>query len=473
MSVARNYPRDYVSYKGHSARYFRWIPVEYRVLEGRTAWFVPLGRLNRSEAQKLARPIAVEHDDRLAAYKRLSAAERAEIVAAGGYERWRQNVTIGEAIGLPLARFVANEVMRVTDTDAFHAEPLDVQANVALEAIQVKREADALEAKLAAARQTEARVRGKNLPNGLMSLVDLHVAEHPTLKPKVVQKMRLYMQRLIDHVGDRAPRNLTREHVVSFRDALEARGATESSVVQHLAKINTAFNTAMSLGVVAQNPAFKVKARTRTGKHGKIEKGFTGEHVKTIFAALDGEDADFQWIVKLLAYHGNRSTEICQLKVSDVATVAGVPVLRIHDENGSVKNEFSVRDVPIHPKCRGIIAYAEQVTREHGADAWLFTSLPDSVQGRGHSFQNYANGPFLRDKCKITARRTGSRHHDQTVHSFRHTWETCAREIEMPDATALALTGRALGKGSRAKYGTVPSLKQRARWLAKIDPLQG
>ncbi len=185
-----------------------------------------------------------------------------------------------------------------------------------------------------------------------------------------------------------------------------------------------------------------------------------------MFDALKDETPDFQWIVRLLAYHGARGTEICQLKCEDVTTLHGVPVLRIHGRHGSVKNKHSVRDVPIHPMCAGVVAHAAKVAAEHGADSWLFVSLTDSKQGRRHNWQNYANAKFLRAKVGITGGRL-------TMHSFRHTWRTLAREMDMPEAVSRAILGHTMGTGEHAKYGARPTLKRQAEWLAQVDPLQG
>ena len=158
-----------------------------------------------------------------------------------------------------------------------------------------------------------------------------------------------------------------------------------------------------------------------------------------------------------------------------MAKLHGIDVIRVHDKSGgSVKNRQSVRDIPIHPKCRGIIVYAAKVAKAHGADAYVFQSLkPTRTTGREHSFQNYANGKFLRSKVCITDRRAGSRQYEKSIHSFRHRFSTLCREAEMPDAIKYALKGHALGKGEGGKYGAAPSLKLRAMWIAKIDPLKG
>ena len=94
----------------------------------------------------------------------------------------------------------------------------------------------------------------------------------------------------------------------------------------------------------------------------------------------------------------------------------------------------------------------------------MFPSLTDSKQGRGHNFQNYANRKFLRLTVGITDRA-------YSIHSLRHAFSTACREAEIPDAVKYALMGHALGKGEGGKYGTGPSLKLRAKWVAKVDPL--
>ena len=224
--------------------------------------------------------------------------------------------------------------------------------------------------------------------------------------------------------------------------------------------------------MVTINPTDGVKARRQARDTlAEDDKNFTADQVRRIFDALGGETPDFQWIVKLLAYHGARSKEICQLRCTDVTTLMGVPVIRIHDRTGgTVKNRQSVRDVPIHPKCKGIVTHAAKIAEKQGGDSWLFPSLTYSKQGRAHNWQNYANRKFLRVTVGIKDRQPGRRRYNHSMHSFRHRFSTLCREI-MPEAVKYALMGHSLGKGEGGKYGAAPSLKLRANWLAKVDPL--
>ena len=118
----------------------------------------------------------------------------------------------------------------------------------------------------------------------------------------------------------------------------------------------------MSEGLLHSNPFNNVRPR-HTAAFASRRQGFT-DQVRAIFEALKGEPAHFAWIVRLLAFHGLRSGEACQLRCDDVTVLHGVPMLRIHDLHGSVKNRASVRDVPFTPL------------------AWRFGIWPRSPQGK-------------------------------------------------------------------------------------------
>ena len=145
------------------------------------------------------------------------------------------------------------------------------------------------------------------------------------------------------------------------------------------------------------NPAHGVRARDFGVKLATRRQGFTAEQVRQIFDALNGENAAFAWVVRLLAYHGMRSGEACQLRAADATVLHDIPVLRVHDLYGRVKNRASVRDIPIHPACIDILRVARDVEPKCGADAWLFPSLPAKKLGRGRWFQDHGSR-FLREK---------------------------------------------------------------------------
>ena len=148
-----------------------------------------------------------------------------------------------------------------------------------------------------------------------------------------------------------------------------------------------------------------------------------------------------------------RSGEVVQLHADDVVHLFGVPVIRVHDRHGSIKNRFSQRDVPLHPACSGFLDYAAA----HGSGRIFAVE-----DWRADRFQRFA-GVFLRRRAEIEDSAV-------TMHSLRHTWRTLAREIGMPAPVSRAVMGHAMGSDVHEGYGTGPSLRLKAEWMAKIDP---
>lgn len=223
---------------------------------------------------------------------------------------------------------------------------------------------------------------------------------------------------------------------------------------------------ALNANIIAADPSKGIKIRgSKQTTDDNDRKPFEAAHVSAIFNAAEKESADFQLVLRLLAYHGMRSGEAAQLRVDDVALKTGVQMLRIHGTFGSLKNKMSRRDIPVHPACKPLLDAHLARLRAAGETEWLFPSFKSYAAGRGAWLQRYASD-FLRDKAKITDDRL-------TLHSFRHMFRTLAREVEMPEAVSRSLMGHTLGVGEHGKYGAAPSLAKRAEWIAKIDPLAG
>ena len=101
-----------------------------------------------------------------------------------------------------------------------------------------------------------------------------------------------------------------------------------ANIGEHLCKMHVLFNLALSEGLVSNNPAHGIRARDFGIKLSAKRQGFTSAQVRDIFKALTGETDAFGWVVRLLAYHGMRSGEACQLRSADVTVLHGVPVLK-------------------------------------------------------------------------------------------------------------------------------------------------
>lgn len=454
------------AYEVHAGgfRYRRAVPASVRELVGRKFWLHSFGKVSPTEAAARAHELTARHQRQIAVLKALSQAERREIIVAGGVDAWVQQgdydskmlpfIEGAAGVGLP------DSELRDPDADE------DRQDLQTLEVIKARRVYERVKGEIERARAFRKRIEGDIEGAALLGIVDVWEKVKPPQNYKTAEKARLYVARFVEVIGDLKPREVTRAHAVRFRDVLHQRGTTSASVDAHLAKLNALFNVALGENLVDHNPFQRVRAHKEVKKHSEGRQGFDGGQIKRILVALKGETDDFAWAVRLLIYHGARSGEIAQLKVSDVSKLHGIDVIRIHDRHGRVKNKFSVRDVPIHPKCAGIVAYARAVEKEHGPEAWIFQSFEAQKQGRAHKFQIYFGRGFLRSKLKITES-------CYTLHSLRHSFRTACREASVPEAVSRALMGHSMGGGEHGAYGTGPSMKLRKEWIANVDPLKG
>lgn len=441
-------------------RYRRRVPTSLVGAVGRTEWSKYLGAISEPNAVVEARKLDVENDALIAHLKAMSKTEQDELAVAGGIEATEAQ-TQALLVALPFVEAVG---LNFTEQSVDLDQPDTVDQ---IRTIRSSRElGTALRGKIDAQRTLVSKSRGDHPTSKMEALVSVWERVAAPRRKKSIDKKHLYLGRFVTVVGDMAPKDVRREHAVKFREAMEKKGESRTNIKHMLEELHRLFSVALSENLIDANPFSGVKvAKDGTAKFSDEErrKPFTGSQVQTILGTADGLDCrgadDLRWIIRLLAYHGARSGEICQLRSLDVTMTAGVPVLRITDEVGSLKNKFSKRDIPIHPECVGIIAYAAARTDKR----WLFGEF-SKAKDRTAVFQSWA-ARFLDETA-------GIKDDDLTMHSLRHTWRTVAREIDMPEAVSRSIMGHALGKDDHAAYGAGPSLAKRAEWMARVDPLK-
>jgi len=171
---------------------------------------------------------------------------------------------------------------------------------------------------------------------------------------------------------------------------------------------------------------------------------------------------------------GARVEEVCQLLVTDVQEhpTAGwyLSITDEGDDDGDdddgdqkrLKNAASRRVVPCHPlliDC-GLIELRD-AARARG-DTRLFGKLTRDSRGRlGGTFGKRFTR-VMRDKAGITDRRL-------KFHSFRHTWKTFARQLEVPSDVQFAILGHTGTNAVADGYGERTGLDVLAKWIQKFD----
>ena len=138
--------------------------------------------------------------------------------------------------------------------------------------------------------------------------------------------------------------------------------------------------------------------------------------------------------------------------------------MKITDEgegDKKVKNQSSVRTIPIHPKLLEM-GFLDHVKRSDNHR--IFPTLKPDSRGRLGGPYGKRFSHLLRTNARITDKR-------KRFHSFRHTWADAARNANVDTEIRMRLAGREFrGSGSEAGYGTGHSIPVLYKALAKVDP---
>lgn len=258
----------------------------------------------------------------------------------------------------------------------------------------------------------------------------------------------------------KAPPQLVRTDISTFRDHLLKAGDARATVTKKLSFVNAMLQSAFDAGYLPSNiargmkvPRPKVEAIKRMGFAKRDLERIFGSRIYTDgFRPKGGGEDAFAWVPMLAHVAGGRLEELCQLRLTDV----------LHDsEHGwylkigdgveqRVKTVSSRRLVPLHPAIveAGFIRYVQSL-RASGQE-WVFPALePDNDGRRGGNFGKvFARFLRHRDGCGITDERL-------VLHSFRHTFKTMCRESGIAEDVHDALTGH-VGQSVGRDYGTVP-----------------
>jgi integrase len=483
-----HYRKSYVSKRSNRGgyRYVRAVPLEFQELEGKKNWSHDLGHLSLPAAEARGVSLTDHYNKHLAHLKRLPAETRAEIIAApsrldGKLAGKIREITKAKSIS-PIDAWNALTAYEHGKLDAFTTKsrdaeqqidpllPDDAKAALLLSGYKIKTELETTKKSATQKMRVLKAIRGETEDKPkLFNLIALYFQKRKPRAKKTRQKTELYVRRFVDVIGvDLAANEVTRDHARQFCEHLEANNKiTFGTINLHLEKLHALFNVALAANIVAANPFAKIKATERqfeVDDPREKKQPFTGKQVALILATPPVSE-DFALITKILAYHGCRSGEVCQLMCEDFAVFHGVPAFKFHRKYGkTLKNKPSERTIPVHPKLLAEIqTHAARVEKEFGSSSWLFPSLKTRDGDRVHDF-TLRVGRWLRNDVGISAR-------SLTIHGLRHTFSTCCREIEMPEVYSRSLEGHTLGQGEHAKYGKGPSLRALLKWLEKIDPL--
>ena len=162
-------------------------------------------------------------------------------------------------------------------------------------------------------------------------------------------------------IADTSPdtfRQVTRAHVIAWRDALRAEDrfpqpCSGVTIRRKLAALSAFFKYLCDRHAVNENPVSGVKRPKISSSEGSTPAA-SDEQVKALLQApptdtLKGKRD--RAILSTLAYHGLRESELCCLRVRDYARRAGVMQFTVHGKGSKV------RYIPVHPATQELIHF--------------------------------------------------------------------------------------------------------------------
>ena len=269
---------------------------------------------------------------------------------------------------------------------------------------------------------------------------------------EVANKKLHFFDAMIEHAGTDDMRLITEEHLLGLRDKLQASGLMRKTVKEgYFAHIKAFFAWAKRQKKLPTNPAAEVVVEM--ADDGKDMRGLTDAETRAILRAALGpfgprmapeNRAARRWVPWLCAYTGARLNEITQLRPTDVKQIDGVWCIEITPDAGSLKNEWSARLVPLHPRLtdggfldfvdarrsKARLFYDEERAGSTAAARNLGNKLREWVKGMGVLEDDLA-APF---------------------HGWRHRFRTVGRDCGIDEVKLSAIQGHAPDTEGK-KYG--------------------
>jgi integrase len=269
----------------------------------------------------------------------------------------------------------------------------------------------------------------------------------------------------------RFPDMTIREAIAAAKAKGERRLISTANLNAYINRFGGVMNWAMNEGYLDRNPLKGLKLPDPVKKRDK-RNPFSPEQLRRIFDApiytgcrddangyaIPGDQRPRRarfWVPLIALFSGLRLNEICQLEVSDIREIDGIPCFRVASglsqtgDEKRVKTNASERIVPVHDeliRC-GFLAFAE--SQHLCGETNLFPELPFGHLGYRSTTISRWFSRFL-----VNA---GAAAPLTCFHSFRHNFRDALREAKIDRDVALLLGGWTTdGKGTAVadNYGS-------------------
>ena len=256
------------------------------------------------------------------------------------------------------------------------------------------------------------------------------------------------VRNLIKVIGNKALSEITRDDALDFRawwiDRVENEHmdpGTANKDIGHINQIINELDDKLRLGLNKPFAAMRLK-----GEKHNPRIAFKAEYVQNNLLAnnaFEGLNKEAQTLIYVMAGTGARPSELVNLALCDIQLDCKIPHICIRPHDRVLKTDHSQRDIPLI----GVALTALQ----------LYPQGFQRYKGNTDSLTALINKYLMEHGLRPTP--------GHTLYSLRHTFQDRLIEVEAPERIQAELMGH---KFHRPKYGSGPSLEQKAEWLKKI-----
>ena len=301
---------------------------------------------------------------------------------------------------------------------------------------------------------------GANEPVAFETLITGWASERRPMQ-KTIYEYKRALGNLAAFLGHDDASRLSSQDLVAWKAKMIAAGLQPKTIRSaKLAPVRAILQWAVDNNRLPVNPAARVTLGLKT-RAAESKRGFDDKEAAKILTAARAEtDPVKRWVPLLGAYSGARLSEICQLRVQDIAEVNGIWGMKIVPEAGSVKTAGSERIVPLHPAVieAGFLQYVSNLT-----SGPIFPALPPDRFGKRGGNGTRVIGQWVR-RLGLNDKRISP------SHSWRHRFKTLGRRHELMSDIANAITGHHR-KTVADSYGEFP-IEALYRELCKIPKIK-
>jgi len=259
---------------------------------------------------------------------------------------------------------------------------------------------------------------------------------------------------------------ITTAHALLYRDHLLTVGRSGKSNKEYLAACSQFFKYCKLMNHTNINPFEDVKTQQKNNKRPDEQRDrWSKTELQKFFhdPRFKEKDEEFRWISVILPYSGMRPAEVCQLQVSDIRTEDNIPYFSIseNEEGKYVKNNNSIRCVPIHPKLIELGWLDYVANRKARGLTQLFSYKPDN------QFDDWSKSYCIKIGKYQTSigMKAGER---PTSYGFRHTFIDELKQKGAKEIVTAQIVGHANGGITYGRYGKRLPLVQLAETVKLI-----